>query len=168
MVSSNVRMLFVTNHYHEVMGLLTINDLNGPEPIQAVSENVGKMEELMVRDTMTPRLNLAALEFSDIQKARVDDLLETLKQHGTAARPGGGNRSGKRQADHPRRLIHHPAEQAAGAGDAKLPHGWKSGRTGEQRLNTAPENGTWPAFPPVAITLTIRSIDKSTQRTHSR
>ena len=82
MVSSNVRMLFVTNHYHEVMGLLTINDLNGPEPIQAVSENVGKMEELMVRDTMTPRLNLAALEFSDIQKARVDDLLETLKSMG--------------------------------------------------------------------------------------
>ena len=82
MVSSNVRMLFVTNQYHEVMGLLTINDLNGPKPMQAVSENGGKMEDLMVRDIMTPRLKLEALEFTDIQKARVGDLLETLKRMG--------------------------------------------------------------------------------------
>ena len=82
MISSGVQMLFVTNQYHEVMGLITINDLNGTKPMQALSENGGKMEDIMVRDIMTPRLKLEALDFSDIQKARVGDLLETFKRMG--------------------------------------------------------------------------------------
>ncbi len=82
MVSSGVQMLFVTNQYHEVMGLITVNDLNGPKPMQAVSENGGKMEDLMVRDIMTPRLKLEALDYEDISRARVGDLLETFKRMG--------------------------------------------------------------------------------------
>jgi len=82
MISSGVQMLFVTNQYHEVMGLITINDLNGTKPMQTLSENGGKMEDIMVRDIMTPRLKLEALDFSEIQKSHVGDLLETLKRMG--------------------------------------------------------------------------------------
>ncbi|WP_419641631.1 CBS domain-containing protein [Thiolapillus sp.] len=82
MISRGVQMLFVTNQYHEVMGLITINDLNGTKPIQVLSENGGKIEDIMVRDIMTPRLKLEALDFSEIQKARVGDLLETFKRMG--------------------------------------------------------------------------------------
>ena len=82
MISSGVQMLFVTNQYHEVMGLITMNDLNGTKPMQVLSENGGKMEDLMVRDIMTPRLKLEALELTDILKSRVGDLLETFKRMG--------------------------------------------------------------------------------------
>lgn len=82
MISSGVQMLFVTNQYHEVMGLITINDLTGPKPMQTLSENGGKMEDIMVRDIMTPRLKLEALEYSDILKSHVGDLLETFKRMG--------------------------------------------------------------------------------------
>jgi len=82
MVSSGVQMLFVTNQYHEVMGLVTVNDLNGPKPMQAVSENGGKMEDVMVRDIMTPRLKLDALNYDELGQAKVGDLLETFKRMG--------------------------------------------------------------------------------------
>lgn len=82
MVSSGVQMLFVTNQYHEVMGLVTVNDLNGPKPMQTLSENGGKMEDLMIRDIMTPRFKLEALDIGEILKARVGDLVETLKRMG--------------------------------------------------------------------------------------
>lgn len=82
MISSGVQMLFVTNQYHEVMGLITLNDLSGPKPMQVLSENGGKMEDVMVRDIMTPRLKLEALDFIEIQKSRVGDLLETFKRMG--------------------------------------------------------------------------------------
>lgn len=82
MISSGVQMLFVTNQYHEVLGLITANDLSGPKPMQVLSENGGKMEDVMVRDIMTPRLKLEALEFTEIQKSRVGDLLETFKRMG--------------------------------------------------------------------------------------
>ena len=82
MISSGVHMLFVTNQYHEVMGLITVNDLTGPKPMQKLTENGGKMEDLMVRDIMTPRLKLEALDFADVQRSRVGDLLETLKRMG--------------------------------------------------------------------------------------
>ncbi|WP_456372476.1 CBS domain-containing protein [Thiolapillus sp.] len=82
MVSSGVQMLFVTNQYHEVMGLITVNDLSGPKPMQVVSENGGKMEDVMVRDIMTPRLKLEALNYEDLSTAKVGDLLETFKRMG--------------------------------------------------------------------------------------
>jgi len=50
------------------MGLITINDLNGTKPMQVLSENGGKMADLMVRDI--------------IVKSRVGDLLETFKHMG--------------------------------------------------------------------------------------
>ncbi len=82
MLSSGVHMLFVTNQYHEVMGLLTMNDLTGPKPMQAVAENGGRMEDLMVRDIMTPRLKLEAIDLEELRRARVGDLVETLKRMG--------------------------------------------------------------------------------------
>ncbi len=82
MESSGVHLLFVTNQYHEVLGLITINDLNGPKPMQKLSENGGRMEDLMVRDIMTPRHQLEALDFEDVRKAKVGHLVETLKRMG--------------------------------------------------------------------------------------
>ncbi len=82
MESSGVHLLFVTNQYHEVLGLITINDLNGPKPMQKLTENGGRMEDLMVRDIMTPRHQLEALEMEDVRKAKVGHLVETLKRMG--------------------------------------------------------------------------------------
>ncbi len=82
MRSSGVHLLFVTNQYHEVMGLLTSNDLEGPRPMQALTERGGRMEDLIVRDVMTPRLKLEAVELEEIRHARVGDLVETLKRMG--------------------------------------------------------------------------------------
>lgn len=93
MITSNVQLLFVTNQHHEVMGIVTRNDLSGEKAMQHVAEAGGKMDDVMVRDIMTPRFKLEALKMEEVARARVGDLVETFKrmgrQHALVIEPSG-------------------------------------------------------------------------------
>ena len=82
MIAGNVRLLFVTDQYYNVMGLVTSRDLLGDRAIQYMQEHGGKREDIMVRDIMTPRHKLEALKLEDVEKARVGDIIETLRRSG--------------------------------------------------------------------------------------
>jgi len=82
MIASNVRLLFVTDQYYNVMGLVTSRDLLGERAIQYMQEHGGKREDIMVRDIMTPRHKLEALKLEDVEKSRVGDIVETLRRSG--------------------------------------------------------------------------------------
>lgn len=82
MITSKIQLLFVTNQFHEVVGLITSNDLSGEKAMQHLSETGGKMAEVMVRDIMTPRYKLEAITMQDLRKASVGDLIETFKRMG--------------------------------------------------------------------------------------
>ncbi len=91
MISSKIQLLFVTNQFHEVVGLITANDLSGEKAMQHVGETGGKMADVMVRDIMTPKSRLEAITMQDLRKSSVGDLVETFKrmgrQHALAIEP---------------------------------------------------------------------------------
>jgi len=82
MIASNVRLLFVTDQYYKVMGLVTSRDLMGDRAIKYMQEHGGKREDIMVRDIMTPRHHIDALDIEDVRNARVGDIVETLRRMG--------------------------------------------------------------------------------------
>lgn len=82
MIWNKIQLLFVTNQFHEVVGLITSNDLSGEKAMQHISETGSKMADIMVRDIMTPKNRLEAVTMQDLRKARVGDLVETFKRMG--------------------------------------------------------------------------------------
>jgi CBS domain containing-hemolysin-like protein len=82
MTSSNVHLLFVTNQFHHVMGIITSNDLVGEKMVKYLSQVGGKREEVMVRDLMTPQRNIEVLDMSELKRARVSDIVEVMKHMG--------------------------------------------------------------------------------------
>lgn len=82
MIASNVRLLFVTDQYYNVMGIITSRDLMGDRAIQYIQEHGGKREDIMVRDIMTPRHKIETLSMEDVEQARVGDVVETLRRMG--------------------------------------------------------------------------------------
>lgn len=82
MIASNVRLLFVTDQYYNVMGIVTSRDLLGDRAIKYIQEHGGKREDIMVRDIMTPRHRIEVLDIQDLRQARVGDVVETLRRTG--------------------------------------------------------------------------------------
>ena len=82
MISSNVRLLFVTDQYYNVIGLITSRDLMGDSAITYLQQHGGKREDIMVRDIMTPRHKIEVLDQGEVRQARVGDIVETLRHMG--------------------------------------------------------------------------------------
>ncbi len=94
MIASNVRLLFVTDQYFNVMGLITARDISGERAVLYMQEHGGKREDIMVRDIMTPRHRIEVLDYEDVAQARVGDVVETLRrlgrQHALVMKRGEG------------------------------------------------------------------------------
>ena len=82
MIACGVRLLFVAEHDDVLLGLVTYNDIFGEKPLQYIKEHGGKREEILARDIMTPLDQLEALQFADILRAQVGDIVETIKSTG--------------------------------------------------------------------------------------
>jgi len=82
MIDCGVRLLFVAEHDEVLLGLITYNDIFGEKPLQYIKEHGGKREEILARDIMTPLVQLEALQLADILRARVGNIVETIKSTG--------------------------------------------------------------------------------------
>ncbi len=82
MIASGVRLLFVLNDADVLVGLITANDLSGEAPIKHMQNHGGSRETILVQDIMTPRAKLKTLQMTDVSKARVGDIIETMKDFG--------------------------------------------------------------------------------------
>jgi len=82
MKTSGVRLLFVVNSEKEVVGLITSTDILGEKPLQFRKELNLRYEEIMVRDIMTPRLQLEVISMEDVLDASVGDVVKTLLDAG--------------------------------------------------------------------------------------
>ncbi len=83
MISNKVRMLLVTDTHDFVIGLITATDLLGEKPLlymQQVGEK--NLNEVLVRDIMTPQARLEVLQVVDVDKAQVGDIVATLQREG--------------------------------------------------------------------------------------
>lgn len=82
MKEGGVRLLFVTNPQADVLGLITSTDIQGEKPLQFLKESHVRREEILVRDIMTPAEQLEVMLLADVMKARVGDIVETLRRCG--------------------------------------------------------------------------------------
>ena len=79
MVRRGVRSLFVLDVEGEVLGLVTATDLLGEKPLQHIFRHGGRRGDIRVSDLMTPHAQLEVLAMADVERARVGDVLATLR-----------------------------------------------------------------------------------------
>ncbi|WJW76638.1 CBS domain-containing protein [Thiohalobacter sp. IOR34] len=82
MIATGVRLLFVTDQYNAIIGVVTTTDLQGERPMQYLQEVGGKREDIYLRDIMTPQDKLDVLEMQDVARSRVGDIVATLQRCG--------------------------------------------------------------------------------------
>lgn len=82
MIASGVRLLFVTDQYNAINGVITLTDITGEKPMKYIQVVGGKREDIFLRDIMTPQNQLEVLHMVDVVKAKVGDIIETMKKAG--------------------------------------------------------------------------------------
>jgi CBS domain containing-hemolysin-like protein len=82
MIHRGVRMLLVVDDLNSILGLITASDLTSEKPMQVVQTQGIRHADVMVKDIMTPRERLEVLCMEDVRKARVGDIVHTLKTQG--------------------------------------------------------------------------------------
>lgn len=82
MRNRGVRMLFCVDITGRIEGLVTLNDMLGERPVLAARQNGVPVSELLVRDIMTPRIQLEAFRAEDVLHARLGHVLASLRASG--------------------------------------------------------------------------------------
>jgi CBS domain-containing protein len=82
MIRYGVRMLLVMDDADKVTGLLTATDVLGDKPVRFLQEMGGTHADILVRDVMTAQQDLEVSKLEDVLKARVGDILATLRASG--------------------------------------------------------------------------------------
>jgi CBS-domain-containing membrane protein len=82
MIHRGVRMLLVVDDMNQILGLITSSDLTGEKPMQVVQHQGIRHSDVLVKDIMTPRERLEVLCMDDVEKARVGDIVATMKAQG--------------------------------------------------------------------------------------
>ena len=82
MVKRGVRLLLVRDADAAVRGLITSRDIQGEKPEKILQKSYLTREELLVRDIMTLKHRLEVLRMEDVLRARVGDIISTLKACG--------------------------------------------------------------------------------------
>lgn len=82
MIRYGVRTLLVLDDADKVTGLLTATDVLGEKPVRFLQQVGGTHADILVGDVMTVQAELEVLKLEDVMKARVGDILTTLKAAG--------------------------------------------------------------------------------------
>jgi CBS-domain-containing membrane protein len=82
LIQRGVRLLLVVDADRRVHGLVTANDVLGEKPVKTAVQQGVHRSEVQVRDIMTPRAALEALDVRDVEAATVGHIVATLKAAG--------------------------------------------------------------------------------------
>ena len=82
MISRAVRALFVVDETPFLLGIITSTDMVGEKPILIAQQRGIRHDEVTVLDIMTSHERLEAMAFEDVLRARVGDVVATLRQSG--------------------------------------------------------------------------------------
>ncbi len=82
MINQGVRSLLVISNFPCVDGLVTASDLHGDLPMRLVSERHVLHEDLCAADVMTALPNLDALDYDELKKGTIRNVIATFKQTG--------------------------------------------------------------------------------------
>lgn len=82
MQRAGVRMAFVTGIAGELIGLVTVDDLQGERPLQrAMADHIG-IDELTIDQVMMPRAEWRVVDAWQIEHSRLGNLAATMREHG--------------------------------------------------------------------------------------
>ncbi|MDD2702007.1 MAG: CBS domain-containing protein [Sideroxydans sp.] len=79
MIKYGVRMLLVLDDNEQIAGLITATDILGEKPMRFLQNMGGTHADIMVRDIMTTQREMEVLNIEDVRKAKVGDIVLTLK-----------------------------------------------------------------------------------------
>lgn len=82
MREGGVRLLLVINHDNEVVGLITTTDILGEKPLRLLRELSLRHSEIRVRDVMVARDQLEFIDYNEVLKATIGNVVETLRRTG--------------------------------------------------------------------------------------
>lgn len=82
MIHQGVRLLFVVREMPCVEGLVTAADLEGERPMLAAQRRGVTYDELEVADVMTPLAEFDAVDYDDLKRCSVAEVIATLKAVG--------------------------------------------------------------------------------------
>lgn len=82
MIRYGVRTLLVLDEHEKVAGLITAQDILGEKPMRFLQEVGGTHSEIQVNDVMTPESELEVIKLADASRAKVGDVIATLKAAG--------------------------------------------------------------------------------------
>jgi len=82
MIDAAVRLLLVVDGDRRIVGLITATDILGEKPMKHQQRMGGTFSDILVRDIMTPHAGLDVLNLRDVFRARVGDIVASLKSFG--------------------------------------------------------------------------------------
>jgi CBS domain-containing protein len=82
MIRRGVRLLFVTDDHYHLLGIITAADILGGHVVQVMLARGASRQEVTVREIMTARDHLEAIDMHEVRGAKVGHVLATLKQAG--------------------------------------------------------------------------------------
>lgn len=82
MIAAGVRLLLVVDERQQVVGLITATDILGEKPFKHMQRTGESFSEILVNDLMTAQEELDVLQLQDVSRARVGDVVATLKYFG--------------------------------------------------------------------------------------
>lgn len=81
MRKAHVRLKVVLDKEGELVGTISVNELEEQKMFQVQQENGISKEEILVQDLMIPRHKIKALEYDELAQSSIGDVLETLNQN---------------------------------------------------------------------------------------
>lgn len=82
MIAHGVRALFVLAEDGMVQGIITATDVLGEKPILRAQQRGARHDEVLVREVMTPADLLETMDLEDVLRARVGDIIASLRRAG--------------------------------------------------------------------------------------
>ena len=79
--TGHLSAVLVMNHRGEFIGVLTSDDVSNQRVMQCVASGISR-QELTVGDLMRARGELQQLSYAQLEKARIRDVLEAMRQSG--------------------------------------------------------------------------------------
>lgn len=81
MRKAHVRMKVVLDQDGELVGVISLNELDDQNFFKIQHEERIRHDEVLVQHLMVPRQDLMALDYNELAAADIDQVLETLKQN---------------------------------------------------------------------------------------
>ncbi|HQT25137.1 MAG TPA: CBS domain-containing protein [Burkholderiales bacterium] len=82
MKAVGVRFLFVTNAENSLVGLVTTTDIQGEKPLRHIQATGVTRAEILVRHVMTPVSQWEVIDYAEVEKAKVSQVVDCFKAVG--------------------------------------------------------------------------------------